>query len=101
MDPLAMGWSLIYGALGGVGWGILGYATAKAKDTDTEFDLKYFFKSVIVGAGFGIYAAYSGMAIDSVAGTAAAVPITGLAEKIVTVIWNALKIGAKKVKLIK
>jgi len=96
MDPLVIGGSLLYGALGGVGWGIVGYVTAKSKDTDTEFELKYFAKSVLVGAAFGIYAAYTGVPIDSVVGSAAAVPITGLVEKVVTFLFNLGRIGKKK-----
>lgn len=96
MDPITIGSSLLWGALGGVGWGIVGYVSNKSKDTKTEFELKYFAKSVLVGAGFGIYAAYTGMPIDGVAASAAAVPITGLVEKIVTVIWNALRLGKNK-----
>jgi len=79
-------YSLLYGALGGVGWAVLGYARAKQKDSKTEFDGFHFGKTIVVGAIIGGYAAYTGMPIDAVATTSFALTATALVDKIANII---------------
>jgi len=71
--------SLFWGAVAGIGWGILGYAREKQKDERIEFKTKHFVKTIITGAVIGIAAWYTGAPIESIAAT----PV---ADKIVNII---------------
>jgi len=83
--------SFVWGAVGGVGWSILGFAREKQKNTKIDFDPKQFIKTVIIGAVMGFYAGYSGMTIDVVSTTGFSLTATAIADKIVNLIWGFFK----------
>jgi len=82
---------LIYGIVGGVGWGILGFARAKQKDSKTDFDTFQFGKTVAIGAVLGFYGAYVGMPIDMVATTSFALTATAIVDKLFNIVVGFFK----------
>jgi len=68
-----------WGAVAGVGWGLLGYGRKKQSEPDTEFSPKYFAKTLVIGAALGIAAWYMNLPIETVAAT----PV---ADKIINII---------------
>lgn len=66
MDPWI---GVLWGAVSGIGWGILGYGREKQKDEKLSFSWKYFLKTVIIGAIVGAYAGYTGLPMEAVIAT--------------------------------
>jgi hypothetical protein len=55
---------IVLGALAGLGWGILGYINSYLKyEGKVEFSWKGMAKSVLIGAGLGVYSIAQGLPI--------------------------------------
>lgn len=50
----------VYYALGGAGWSLMRYYYAKMKDNKISWEYKRFLKTLLIGAGIGLYAGFLG-----------------------------------------
>ena len=93
MEP----WTIVAGLGGGLCWAVLGYVKNKTNSAPEDFDIKKFVKSVIVGGVVGGYLAFTGTVVDVstieafLASSALATPITGVAEKIASLIFGGVQ----------
>ncbi len=102
MDPIP---GILVGAIGGVGWAIIGFVKTRStpdKKTVEPFDPKKLIKTAIIGAAVGGYIGYSGQEfsldlVSTLSESAMFVPVAGVAEKITGLIWNVLVQSKRKV----
>lgn len=84
MDPYV---GILWGAVSGIGWGILGYGREKQKENSknpVSFSWKNFLKTIVIGAIVGAYAGYTGMPIETVV-------VTPIIDKIANLIGGIFK----------
>jgi hypothetical protein len=94
-----MGFEVILPAIvGGVGWSVMGYLQAKAKEgKEISFEIPKLARSVIIGGALGAYLGFSGVtanitALDQIATNSAIyLPIVAVADKVVSIVWNAIR----------
>lgn len=97
---------ILVGAVGGAGYGLLGYAKNKTKPNPdakltgfqkTKFEVTYFLKSVLTGAFVGGAVAYSGgiVSLESIelfaANSAVYTMVVPIINKVTGMIWNIYK----------
>lgn len=88
---------ILVGAVGGLGWSILGIAREKSKPEAEEINGKKIVKTVIVGGVIGGILGYQGSVIDVasieafVANSALYAPIVAIADKVVSLGWELIR----------
>ena len=89
---------IVVGAMGGLGYGLLGAAkNAANKDSDKSFSYQHLAKSVVTGAIVGGAVAYGGgtvsfETIEGFAATSAIYPmITAVVNKVTGIVYNMVK----------
>ena len=92
---------IIAGAIGGIGWSIVGTAKELTKPKHDDFDAKKWIKTAIIGAAIGGYTGYTGQefniaSMDLLVQSAMFTPIVAIADKIVGIIWNLFSRERKK-----
>jgi len=87
--------TILLGAIGGLGWAVLGVVTQKMKPENTEeFSYTKFVKPMIIGAAIGGVLAYQGVVVDAtaidtfVANSVLYVPIVAVVDKVVSLVKN-------------
>lgn len=96
-DPIG---GILFGAIGGIGWSLIGLAKEKTSEKPEPFDAKKMLKTVILGGIVGGYAGYTGASfsydtISALAQSATFTPIVAIVDKIVGIIWNLFKKARK------
>ncbi len=87
------------GAIGGLGWAVLGYAKQKTSEDGAEFSAQKLIKTLIIGAIVGSAVAYSGTAVSTetielfVAESSMMGVVTAGVSKFVGLAWNLIKKG--------
>ena len=87
MDMQLIGASILSGAIGGILYGVVGYAKNK-KDITNEFDITSLATTVLGSAVIGAASAYMGLPYDAVANGAFGVFFTQITKKIISILLN-------------
>ena len=96
---------IIPAVIGGVGWSVLGYLQAKAKEgKEISFELPKLARSVVIGAALGAYLGFTGasadvLSLDQLATNSAIyLPVVAVVDKVVSIVWNFVSGFGKKKK---
>lgn len=86
---------IVAGAIGGLGWSLVGLAKEKTGEKPEDFDYKKTVKTVILGVAVGGYMGYSGLAVDFdaisvMASSVTFAPVVAVVDKLAGIIWNII-----------